>query len=63
MESQMASVNEIENKLVTHEAICAERYNTFITRVDRLEKLLIKAAGTLIVGMAGVIIAIVTKGA
>jgi hypothetical protein len=59
----MASVNEIENKLVTHEAICAERYSTFITRVDRLEKLLIKAAGTLIVGMGGVIIAIVTKGA
>ena len=58
----MASVNEIENKLVTHEAICAERYSTFITRVDRLEKLLIKAAGTLIVGMGGVIIAIVTKG-
>jgi hypothetical protein len=59
----MASVNDVENKLITHEAICAERYNTFITRVDRLEKLLIKAAGTLIVGMAGVIIAIVTKGA
>jgi hypothetical protein len=59
----MASVNEIENKLVTHEAVCAERYSTFITRVDRLEKLLIKAAGTLIVGMGGVIIAIVTKGA
>lgn len=58
----MASVNEIENKLITHEAICAERYNTFITRVDRLEKLLIKAAGTLIVGMGGVIIAILTKG-
>jgi hypothetical protein len=63
MESQMASVNEIENKLITHEAICAERYSTFIARVDRLEKLLIKAAGTLIVGMGGVIIAIVTKGA
>jgi hypothetical protein len=59
----MASVNDVENKLITHEAICAERYNTFITRVDRLEKLLIKAAGTLIMGMAGVIIAIVTKGA
>jgi hypothetical protein len=59
----MASVSDVENKLITHEAICAERYNTFITRVDRLEKLLIKAAGTLIVGMAGVIIAIVTKGA
>jgi len=58
----MTTVNEVENKLITHEAICAERYNTFISRVDRLEKLLIKAAGTLIIGMAGVIIAIVTKG-
>lgn len=58
----MTTVNELENKLVTHEAICAERYNTFITRVDRLEKLLIKAAGVLITGMAGVIIAILLKG-
>jgi hypothetical protein len=58
----MATTNELENKLITHEAICAERYNTFITRVDRLEKLLIKAAGTLIMGMAGVIIAIMTRG-
>jgi hypothetical protein len=58
----MATTNELENKLITHEAICAERYSTFITRVDRLEKLLIKAAGSLILGMAGVIIAILTKG-
>lgn len=58
----MASVNDLENKLVTHEAICAERYSTFITRVDRLEKLLIKAAGAMITGMAGVIIAILMKG-
>jgi len=58
----MATVNELENKLVTHEAICAERYSTFITRVDRLEKLLIKSAGALIVGMAGVIITILLKG-
>lgn len=58
----MASVNDLENKLITHEAICAERYSTFITRVDRLEKLLIKAAGAMITGMAGVIIAILIKG-
>ena len=58
----MTTANEVENKLITHEAICAERYNTFISRVDRLEKLLIKAAGTLIIGMAGVIIAVVTNG-
>lgn len=58
----MTTVNELENKLVTHEAICAERYSTFIARVDRLEKLLIKSAGALIVGMAGVIITILLKG-
>jgi hypothetical protein len=58
----MATTNELENKLITHEAVCAERYSTFITRVDRLEKLLIKASGSLILSMAGVIIAILTKG-
>jgi hypothetical protein len=58
----MASVTELESKLIMHEAICAERYTTFITRVDRLEKLLLKAAGALITGMAGVIIAILVKG-
>ena len=58
----MATANEVENKLITHEAICAERYATFIYRVDRLERLLIAAAGVLIVGMAGVIMAILLKG-
>ena len=58
----MGTVNEIETKLITHEAVCSERYNTFIMRVDRLEKLLIKAAGVMIMGMAGVIISILLKG-
>lgn len=58
----MATANEVENKLITHEAICAERYATFIQRVDRLERLLIAAAGVLIVGMAGVIMSILLKG-
>ena len=58
----MATATELEHKLITHEAICAERYGTFIARVDRLEKLVMKTAGALIMGMAGVIIAILTKG-
>lgn len=58
----MTTARDLEVQFTTHEAVCAERYNTFIARVDRLEKLLIKAAGTLIMGMAGVIIAVVTKG-
>jgi hypothetical protein len=59
----MATVSEVENKLITHEAICAERYATFITRVDRLERILIGAAGVLIIGMAGIIMSILLKGA
>lgn len=57
----MATNHELEVQLVSHEAVCAERYNTFINRVDRLEKLLIKSAGLLIVGMAGVIATILMK--
>lgn len=49
---------ELEVQMTTHEAVCAERYNTFIQRVDRLERLLITAAGALIIGMAGVIVSI-----
>lgn len=58
----MATNHELEVQLVSHEAVCAERYSTFITRIDRLEKLFIKAAGVLIVGMAGLIITIILKG-
>jgi hypothetical protein len=58
----MATVAEVENKLVTHEAVCAERYATFINRVDRLERILIGAAGVLIIGMAGIIMSIILKG-
>ncbi len=49
---------ELEVQMTTHEAVCAERYNTFIQRVDRLERLMISAAGALIIGMAGIIISI-----
>ncbi len=58
----MATTHELEVQLTSHEAVCAERYNTFIQRVDRLESLMIKTAGALIVGMAGVIVTILIKG-
>jgi hypothetical protein len=58
----VATTHELEVQLTSHEAVCAERYNTFIQRVDRLESLMIKTAGALIVGMAGVIVTILIKG-
>ena len=55
----MATSHELEVQLTSHEAVCAERYQTFIQRVDRLESLIIKTAGALIVGMAGLLAAII----
>ena len=58
----MATSHELEVQLTSHEAVCAERYQTFIQRVDRLESLIIKTAGALIVGMAGLLAAILLRG-
>jgi hypothetical protein len=57
-----ATTHELEVQLTSHEAVCAERYQTFIQRVDRLESLIIKTASALIVGMAGLLVAIILKG-
>ena len=56
------TVAEIQQELLTHEAVCAERYNTFITRVDRLERILIVACGTIIVGLASILSVILIGG-
>ena len=58
----MATSHELEVQLTSHEAVCAERYQTFIQRVDRLESLIIKTAGALIVAMAGLLAAILFRG-
>lgn len=57
----MTTTTELEKQLLTHEAVCAERYNTFITRVDRLEKIMLNAAGALIIGMAGILLTLLFK--
>ncbi len=58
----MPTVKELETKLITHEVISAERYGTLVKRLDRMEMILVGSAGTLIVGMAGIIVTIVLKG-
>jgi hypothetical protein len=58
----VATSHELEVQLTSHEAVCAERYQTFIQRVDRLEYLIIRTAGALIVGMAGLLTAILLRG-
>jgi|TARA_R100001143_G_C3339469_1_gene123504 hypothetical protein len=51
----MATAKEIEAKLNTHEAVCAERWKETIERIKRLEMIMIGSAGAVILLMAGML--------
>jgi hypothetical protein len=51
----MATINTTEARLDTHEEVCAFRYEQINARLKRLEGILIKASGIMLVSMAGVI--------
>lgn len=51
----MATANEIDARLDTHEAVCAERYSQINARLKRIEGIMMKTAGIMLVAMAGVI--------
>jgi hypothetical protein len=41
--------------LEAHEEICTLRYEMLCARIKRLEGIIIKACGTMLIGMAGVV--------
>jgi hypothetical protein len=45
----MGTINEVEAKLMTHEEVCAVRYEGIHARLKRLEQILMASAGTIIV--------------
>lgn len=49
-------VSDVEAKLSTHEAVCAERYAGINARLKRLEHIMIGSAGFIIVLLLGVVI-------
>ena len=51
----MAKIKDVEAKLNTHEAVCAERWKETIERIKRLELVMITAAGSVILMMAGLL--------
>jgi hypothetical protein len=51
----MPNVDATDARLNTHEEVCAMRYEQINARLKRLEGILIKACGTMLVGMAGVV--------
>lgn len=50
-------MTETDARLNSHEAVCAVRYEQINARLKRLEGIIIKASGVMIVGMIGVIYA------
>lgn len=51
----MGNISEAEARLNGHEAVCALRYEQINARLKRLEGILMKTAGVMLVSMAGVI--------
>jgi len=51
----MPTINETDARLNSHEAVCALRYEQINARLKRIEGILIKACGTMLVAMAGVV--------
>ncbi len=48
-------VSNVEARLDTHEQVCTHRYEQINARLKRIENILIKVAGVMLCGMAGVI--------
>ena len=51
----MSQIDATAAKLMTHEEICAVRYEQINARLKRIEGILLKVAGVMIAAMAGVI--------
>lgn len=51
----MSTIDATEARLATHEEICAMRYEQINARLKRIEGIMLKTAGLMIVSMAGTI--------
>jgi hypothetical protein len=51
----MSTVDATEARLSTHEQLCALRYDQINARLKRIEGILMKTAGIMILSMAGTI--------
>jgi hypothetical protein len=57
----MPTINETEARLNSHEEICSFRYEQINARLKRLEGILIKASGALLLMMAGMVFTFLSK--
>jgi hypothetical protein len=53
----MATVDATDARLSTHEEVCALRYEQINARLKRIEGIMMKTAGVMLLSMAGTIFA------
>jgi hypothetical protein len=51
----MSTIDATDARLATHEEICAIRYDQINARLKRIEGIMLKTAGVMILSMAGTI--------
>ena len=51
----MSTIDKTDARLSTHEEICALRYDQINARLKRIEGIMMKTAGVMILSMAGTI--------
>jgi hypothetical protein len=51
----LPTVKDLESRMNTHEAVCAERWKETILRIKRIEVIILSSAGALILLMAGML--------
>ena len=51
----MTTINATDARLSTHEEVCALRYEQINARLKRLEAIMLKTAGVMILSMGGTI--------
>ena len=55
----MSTIDATDARLTTHEEVCAIRYDQINARLKRIEGIMIKTAGIMLVSMAGTIFAVI----
>jgi hypothetical protein len=51
----MANIDATDARLSTHEEVCAMRYEQINARLKRIEGIMLKACGVMLIAMTGVI--------
>jgi cell division protein FtsL len=52
----MVKASEVKSQIDTHEAVCAERWRETLTRLRRLEQILLGTTATMLAMMAGLLL-------